>query len=208
MLAFFIPSSILSMVVGRLRPRILQSFEKTGTRDYAQVLANGGVGGCLVILSLIVPDSRLYLLYLGSLAAVVADTWGTEVGVLVQGKTWLVTTMKEVSPGRSGGVSAAGLLGGVAGAIIIGLCGAPWAEGSSGRLLLWLAVAGLFGSVVDSLLGATIQARYSCDICGTVTERREHCGAAARLAGGLSWFTNDVVNLIASIAGAAGVWGR
>jgi uncharacterized membrane protein len=54
----------------------------------------------------------------------------------------------------------------------------------------------------DSLLGATVQARYRCRRCGAPAEGAAHCGEPAQHAGGLAWLDNDGVNLAATSAGA------
>ena len=61
------------------------------------------------------------------------------------------------------------------------------------------AAAGLAGAFADSLLGATGQAMYRCQVCGSETERAAHCGAAARRERGLAALTNDRVNLLSSL---------
>lgn len=63
-------------------------------------------------------------------------------------------------------------------------------------------LGGLAGSVIDSLLGATIQQIYYCDNCQKDTERKVHkCGHDTRPLRGWSWLNNDLVNLLASAAG-------
>ena len=76
------------------------------------------------------------------------------------------------------------------------------------RPLLWLPLAallgGMAGTLVDSLLGATAQAIYWCEKCEHYTEHRVcSCGGASRQVRGWSWLTNDGINLIGSIIGAA-----
>jgi len=67
-----------------------------------------------------------------------------------------------------------------------------------------VAVGGIAGGFADSLLGATVQARYRCPACGAVGETRRHaCGVDAELVSGRSWMTNDTVNLAATLVGAA-----
>jgi uncharacterized membrane protein len=71
--------------------------------------------------------------------------------------------------------------------------------------VLTAALAGLAGSLVDSLLGATAQAVYWCAGCAAPTETPVHgrCGRPAEHARGWAWVTNDVVNALATGAGAA-----
>src|SRR5690606_39382015 len=62
----------------------------------------------------------------------------------------------------------------------------------------------LAGSLADSLAGATIQAGYTCLVCGEPFEApRQHCGQQTSLTRGCRWVANDVVNLIGTTAGAA-----
>ena len=71
-------------------------------------------------------------------------------------------------------------------------------------------MGGLAGSLFDSLLGATVQQIYYCDVCQKDTERRVHkCGNETRPLRGWRWLNNDLVNLWSSIAGglvALAVW--
>ena len=200
LLIFFFSSSLLSHRKNNVD--IGSMFEKTATRDAWQVLANGGVGGILVVLQFLVTSDKYYLAYLGSIAAVTADTWGTEVGMFTKGKTFLITTFQPVPQGTSGGVSILGTALSISGAFLIALSGWWWlGEFSTGRFAQ-VAVAGVVGSLLDSILGATVQAQYKCSQCGRVTERLMHCNARTGMFRGFRWFTNDRVNGICAGAGA------
>ncbi len=200
-LVFFLFSSLLSRIGGNRKSRTEDLFEKSSTRDWAQVFANGGVAGMLVVASFVFPDYDWYPLYLGSLAAVTADTWGTEIGLLSREKPFLLTTLKPVSAGVSGGITFLGLAGGIVGSLLIGLSALPWLPGAA--LLPWILLAGLTGSLLDSFLGATVQGSYRCPVCGKTTERRQHCSKQPTFRiRGIGWINNDGVNWGCAMAGA------
>jgi hypothetical protein len=53
-----------------------------------------------------------------------------------------------------------------------------------------------------------VQRIYRCPTCQVETERRVHrCGTTTEPLRGWPWMTNDTVNLVASLAGAALAWG-
>jgi uncharacterized protein (TIGR00297 family) len=198
---FFVLSSALSRF-GRTRKSMLAGiYEKSGTRDIWQVAANGGVAGAIVLLSFFFPHQLWYFLYLGSLAAVTADTWGTEIGSLSPSPPRSVLTWRHVERGASGGITPLGTAAGLLGAVLVALSAAPFLPGPN-LILCFVAVAGVIGSIADSLLGATLQAQYRCDVCGKTTERVEHCGAPSLRMRGRSAVNNDVVNVCAAVAGA------
>ncbi|NOZ57792.1 MAG: DUF92 domain-containing protein [Calditrichaeota bacterium] len=210
-LTFFILSSLLSKVGRRRRESVLDVFEKHSTRDLAQVLANGGIAGLLVLAWFYLRLPQLYVLYLASLAAVTADTWGTELGVLSGLTPRSVLNWKRVTIGTSGGVTVAGVLGGVLGSLAIGLSG--WLSAGEQfrqlwgvRLLLIVIAAGVLASLVDSFLGATVQAQHRCVKCGKVTEKLVHCGVATEPVRGLLWMNNDVVNGFCAFSGVVFAW--
>jgi uncharacterized membrane protein len=97
-------------------------------------------------------------------------------------------------------VTGAGLLGSAAGAAWVGLL--VMLLGFPHRLGIGALVAGVGGSLVDSLLGATIQERRRCDVCNEATERPVHlCGSTTRRMGGIAGLNNDAVNLLSTFAG-------
>jgi uncharacterized membrane protein len=148
--------------------------------------------------------------FAASLAGANADTWGTELGILNPGQPRLITTYKPVPKGTSGGVSLVGTIAGLGGSALIGgiaiLCQLiGWAPES--MLPLWVQFliitgAGFLGSVVDSLLGATLQGIYYCPVCSKETERHPHhtCGTLTHLARGMKWLNNDWVNTACTLS--------
>ena len=214
LIAFFVSSSILSHYRLADKAGLAEKFAKTGQRDLSQVLANGGWGAALAVLSLVVPDRfPLFVAFMGAMAAVNADTWATELGVLNPRPPRLVTTGRVVAVGTSGAVSRLGIGATAAGAFLIGLIAVILAPGGSpaGTVHLWLApvalVAGLGGALFDSLLGATVQGIYWCERDQKETEKRVHgCGERTRLLRGWPWLNNEWVNFLCSLMGSAVAW--
>lgn len=201
LIAFFVSCSALSKAFRRRKAAAEQNYEKTSTRDVWQALANGGVATVAAVLLGVTGDERFLLALLGSLAAANGDTWATELGALSRSPPRSLLTLRQVAPGTSGAVSGLGLLASLAGAAFIGLVGAL--TGGRWEWVPWIALAGLAGSLMDSLLGATVQQLRWCDSCGEETERQVHrCGQPARHLRGLPGLGNDAVNLLATAAGA------
>jgi uncharacterized protein (TIGR00297 family) len=213
LLAFFISSSALSAAFKGRKTTLGEKFAKGSRRDMAQVLANGGLGTLLVVAHALIPEqSWPWFAYAGAMAAVNADTWATELGVLSSTAPRLITSGKWVERGSSGGITLLGSLASLGGAIGVGLVGAAFTPGGE-RLPLVLAAAagGLLGSLFDSFLGASVQAIYFCPVCQKETERhpRHTCGAQTTHLRGWRWLNNEVVNFLCSLVGALvalGLW--
>ena len=215
MVAFFVSSSMLTHYRSALKRRASAEFAKGGRRDFVQVAANGGAAVLLAVAAALLPEWSLLIFaaFVGAMAAVTADTWATELGLLSTDKPRLVTTWQRVRVGESGAVTTLGLVAAATGALFVGsiaLLG-RFVEGFFtdvfARSLLWLPttalIAGWLGSVADSLLGATLQALYYCASDDKYTEQPIHsCGRPAILTRGLGWLDNDAVNFLASLAGA------
>ena len=232
LLAFFISSSALSRLFRRRKQALDEKFSKGSERDAAQVLANGGVAGLFAIAHAFFPGAAWpWLGCAAALAAANADTWATELGVLNPTPPLLITTGKPVERGTSGGISLAGTLAATSGSALIAFFGAIFWQGHTAlnpvglsplaaellgaapvgirftQGLGWfalLALAGLFGSLVDSLLGATLQAIYHCPNCKKETEKHplHSCGTQTTRVRGLPWLDNDWVNTACTLAGA------
>lgn len=203
-LTFFVLSSALSFVRRSTKANLEARVAKEGTRrDAVQVLANGGVAWLLLGATLLAPGSAdghvLYIAFLGAVAAAAADTWGTELGTAGVSRPWSLRTGKRVPPGTSGAISPVGTLATVLGAFSVGSA-ALAVGGISIPTTAVVVAAGFTGSFVDSLVGATLQARYRNPITGNLTERRPR--PDDRAVRGIAAIDNDVVNAIATASGA------
>jgi uncharacterized protein (TIGR00297 family) len=163
---------------GRSKKEQLGVAEDKHGRNAAQVAANLGVAALAAAAALFLPSlgPTSALAAAAALAEATADTVASELGEVLGGPPFLVTTFRRVSPGTDGAVSLAGTVAGTAAAAVVVLAALLALQLSPGNAFCAAlgAIAGLF---VDSLLGAT-------------AERR-------------GWLNNDAVNFLSTLAAAA-----
>lgn len=204
LIAFFLLSSLISKLADQKHSTVYRINAKGSNRDIVQVYANGGVALIVTIVWYLTGYAILYAVFLGAIAAATADTWETEFGSLSRKNPRHILTFKPVTQGFSGGISLPGTLGGLLGSLIIGSIGYAFNPHLL-PLSTWLLVtsgSGFLGSVVDSVIGATIQAKFACTVCGKETEKQQHCGRPTVLIGGIRAMDNDWVNIICTASGA------
>ncbi|KIP04576.1 hypothetical protein PHLGIDRAFT_109362 [Phlebiopsis gigantea 11061_1 CR5-6] len=155
----------------------------------------------------------LLLVTLGHFACCLGDTLASELGILSPSQPRLVTTWKPVPPGTNGGMSPTGTLASLMGGVIMGatLSATLLVESAACRtqwhsvvlpLLAYGALGGVFGSFIDSLMGATIQqTRYSTSTKRVLTDESGEpvAGTELKVISGVDVLTNNQVNLLSSI---------
>ncbi|KAL6243976.1 hypothetical protein RBB50_008845 [Rhinocladiella similis] len=167
-----------------------------GPRTSVQVFANSGAATLLVLLHLylyglsptgtcfvpptdpsksIVPDLIL-LGIISNYAATTSDTLSSELGILSRSKPRLITTLRTVPPGTNGGVSLAGLVAGIAGSAAIALTtqffltSCPDSSLTRSGTFALITLLGTAGTLLDSLLGAILQASVVDRRTGKIVE--------------------------------------
>ncbi|MDR3762709.1 MAG: DUF92 domain-containing protein [Acidobacteriota bacterium] len=150
--------TLLCTRIGRRKKERLGMGEHKGGRGALQILANVGVPALCVAPLLFAEHARYALMAAAAaaLAEAAGDTVSSELGQVLGGRPRLITTLRHVPAGQDGGISPLGTIASVT-AILIVCMVCQW----SGLLLpryLWTAfTAAFFGTVVDSLLGATLE---------------------------------------------------
>jgi uncharacterized membrane protein len=209
---------VLGSLAGKIRANAKEGGDaKQGkARDHWQVLANGGIFMLLAMLAFMNElgwlDSFLgihtevlrfsetcHLLALISLSVSCADTLSSDFGRVWGGSPRNIITGKRMIKGVSGGVTGAGFVGALLGAVSIAIF-VFWTElsslGSSVSAFWLIAFFGFIGSILDSVLGVLFQAKYLDDSGNQVdssdTGRRS-------MAAGYRWVTNDVVNAVTGV---------
>ena len=117
-------------------------------RGWENVLSNGLLPSILAVLS---PSIGPFP-FIASLAAVTADKFGSEIGVLDANNPRSIFSLKPVKPGTSGAMSKMGTIASIAGAAMIGCCGIIIFKLNPAQALL-ITFSGFAGSVVDTAFG-------------------------------------------------------
>ncbi|NDJ24769.1 TIGR00297 family protein [Nostoc sp. B(2019)] len=122
------------------------------------------------------PQSLLLLGYVASFSTKLSDTTASEVGKAYGKRTFLITTLQPVSRGTEGAVSLEGTLAGVVASVAIALVG--WGVGLIDLWgVAWCVLAAFIATNLESVIGATLQSKYT-------------------------WLTNEVVNIFNTLIGA------
>jgi uncharacterized protein (TIGR00297 family) len=167
--------TLVATRIGYTRKQQLRTAEPAGGRTAAQAMANLGVAALVVAIA----AAGWPVLALAALAEAAGDTSSSEIGMAFPGKTFLVTSFKSVPPGTDGGISLFGTIAALLGAASVAVAAVltglvPITQSAT------IILAGFFGTVVDSLLGA-------------IFERR-------------GMLNNDLVNLLSTAAAVGMAW--
>lgn len=208
LMIFFVSGTAISRVGGRRKAALQQSHEKGRRRDAVQVFANGGVAMVAALAYGATGEPLFAAACAVSFAASNADTWAGEIGVLSARPPRCIVRRRRLPAGASGGVSALGTVtAAVAAAVIAAAFLAGWAPRYGWEAAAGLAAvvtgAGFAGALIDSVLGATVQAHYTDPVTGGLTERRFGSAGENRLVRGLRGFNNDAVNLASNLLAVA-----
>lgn len=196
--AWIIPAavffSLTSVLTGYRRP-----VRSVGMRTMSQVAVNAGLPVLVPVIGYaFTRDPLWYAVSIGGIAAGIADSWASEIGRFSSRDPVSLRTFRRVVKGTSGAVSPLGSAATVLGALAVGCFGALF--GGLPIVLVGLA-GGIVGSLVDTLIGASVQARFVCGTCQATVEDGLHCGAPTQPSSGWHWVGNDVVNAFANVTG-------
>ncbi|MEH7094001.1 DUF92 domain-containing protein [Neobacillus vireti] len=199
--AFFASSSLWSKYKSTAKKSLEEKLAKGGTRDWLQVLANGGLASFFSLLYSIHPDQTWTLGFIVSLASANSDTWASEIGSLSKRNPIYIRTFKRVEKGTSGAISGLGSAAAIAGSFFISVL-SYWLFQLEFLFVILIFLFGYIGNVVDTLFGAFYQQVYVCLHCGMTTEKKRHCQIPTTRIKGYSLVDNDMVNFLSGFIAA------
>ncbi|XP_006564459.1 transmembrane protein 19 isoform X2 [Apis mellifera] len=193
--SFFVTSTKATKFRSHEKKKLEAHFEENSQRSWVHVLCNGGMATQLALLYLLdvgcqerpidfdkyYRSSWLSIGILGAIACSNGDTWASEIGSVIANKDpFLITTFKRVPRGTNGGISWA---------VVLQLATSQW------PVIIIGGIGGFIGSVIDSVLGATLQ--YS-----GINEKGfivEHPGKGVKHISGRQILDNHSVNLFSTV---------
>ena len=137
---------------------------RKGERGSLNVVGNSLPAVFIALLSTVLAShgsqADYAIIYTVAIGAATADTLASEIGVIDRHPR-LITTMKPVQPGTDGGISVLGTAASFGGALFISVAGYVLmmllGQPLPAYFIPLTAVLGLLGSLIDSLLGATLE---------------------------------------------------
>ncbi|MEO8816093.1 MAG: DUF92 domain-containing protein [Mycobacterium sp.] len=186
--------ALTSVLTGYRRP-----VQTEGLRGLTQVLVNGALPVMVPAIGYaLTGDQVWFVVSIGGVAASIADSWASEIGRFSRRSPVSLRTLRRVPKGTSGAVSPLGFTATWLGGTAVGAVGALF----GGPMLIVIGmIAGMAGSLLDSLIGATVQGRFLCPSCHAGGEDRQHCGVFGELVSGWRWMDNNAVNSCANMTG-------
>lgn len=160
--------------------------KRSGARGPENVWGSALIGTICALLTLIPGEisgksalflpSLLLLGYVASFSTKLSDTCASEVGKVYGKRTFLITTFQPVAKGTEGAVSLEGTLAGVIASAAIACL--AWGIGLINfNGVIICIIAAFIATNLESIIGATLQSKYS-------------------------WLTNEIVNIINTLIGA------
>ncbi|MHA1908500.1 MAG: DUF92 domain-containing protein [Candidatus Thorarchaeota archaeon] len=226
-LFFFLSSGLATKYKYKAKAKVNLAQEGKGKRSWKNVFGSGlipmlfSIGIHLtkpgILFQTIDPfwSFAMFGGFIGAIATTAADTLASEIGVFSKSKPRLITNLRRKVPrGTIGAVSLLGEAVAVLAGVFIGGIALVFAVLAPGWvpiygieqmiMILPLAVLTAFmGCNLDSLIGALVQNRFVCEICGAIVDKEFHCDYETKYIGGFKSFSNAHVNFGSSGMGAA-----
>ncbi|MEN9870500.1 MAG: hypothetical protein RLZZ171_1488 [Cyanobacteriota bacterium] len=176
---FFLLGSALTFVGIEQKEEEGIAEERSGMRGAGNVWSSALAASLCAIATLFCPESikGLFVLgYVASFCTKLSDTTASEVGKAYGKTTYLITNLKSVPRGTEGAVSLEGTMAGTLASVV--LAAIAWVIGLISPIgIIWCVIAAFIATTIESLIGATLEPRFT-------------------------WLTNDLVNLINTVIGA------
>jgi len=148
----------LTTRIGYQRKQQLGTAENARGRSAAQVIANLGAAAGFCIAGSTTGNPNFFVAGMAAFAEAASDTAASECGQAWSQRAYIITTLRPVPAGSNGGISLPGTLAAIVAATLVSgiAAGVGVLPASSVPIA---ASAAVLGTIIDSLLGATLETR-------------------------------------------------
>lgn len=194
---FFLIGAYFAIYVISIVSRKIKKDNQKTQRGIVQILINGGLGTFVLIVSHLISSQGILASALVVIAGCFIDSVSSDIGTLSKKMPYDILSKKHVEAGMSGGVTTLGTVSALIASAVcaVAICGICHMN------FLWVLIVTpliFLQTVVDTVLGSTIQAKYACSKCGKQIETPYHCDRLAIFKRGITVVNNNAVNLISS----------
>ena len=191
-------AAIVSKFTTKKFNEISQSIKAKAIRKWKQIFSNSIVALVFCILSYACNQPIFLFAALAVLSEEFADSISSDIGRLSKKPPIDILRFQRISRGISGGVSLLGLSSGFLASLVA--TSIPYAFYPEFTVtFLVVLVVSFLGTIIDSILGSSIQVLYKCPKCNSFTEKRMHCDTQAVQVKGLACVDNSMVNLLSGL---------
>ncbi|MBQ9730491.1 MAG: DUF92 domain-containing protein, partial [Clostridia bacterium] len=182
----------VSLIRKLLKAQVVETVEKTKGKDGVEIFVNGFFPTLSIFLFAITRSPVFSAAALCTLSAAFVDSLSSDVGTLSKAKPRDILTWKPLEKGISGGVSILGTLT----ALVAAVGFAAFTNLLSGARFFLCAAVIFSGTLIDSVFGSVLQAKYRCNVCGKQTEKTICCQTPTEFEKGVRVLNNDAINFL------------
>lgn len=186
---------VVSLIGKVLKNDVSSVVKKTKSKDFIEIFVNGVWPVVSILLFALTENHIFFVISLITMSEGFVDSLASDIGTLSKKEPYDLIRRKIVPKGLSGGVTFLGSMSSFIGSICFAVAIKYICELNYYSILL-IAIIIYSGSIVDSILGSTIQVKFHCNVCGSITEKEVHCEKETSVISGCKWINNDVVNCL------------
>lgn len=191
LLSYLVFANSVSLVTSKKGKK---THEKRGIK---QVLCNGLISFCSIIMYSVFKTELWLAVYLLGLAGSCSDTFGGDFGKLSNEKVHYLISKKEVSKGVSGGVTIRGLLGSLMASLVMVAFSFIIFEQNKLFYFLIISFLGFISAIIDSIMGEILQVKYKDLNNNIVVEKADKVKSSAYIKiSGVDFIGNSMVNFL------------